>query len=223
MCIPLCLHAQIMRVALVFVLCLLLAGCAGESHEFFGILDTDDFPAVKAKLVAQGFKMDARDELSYIFSTDDFQTYDTFMGQALLLQELGQRFLGLQAADPGYAKRESMFLNTYVLRREKDDAEAGCCFSAFDDSLLYAYCLVSDILPMLDGFRARYDVRGPFFTDIGQGGVSFWYSEFGSEVLIVDTGNDPASDPFGGAIVFYANNIEAFYARMEAEIKRAGE
>ncbi len=213
----------ILRPGLVFVLCLLVVGCAGESFEFFGVSDTDDFPAVKATFVAQGFRMEARDGLSYIFSDDDFQTYDTFMDHAPLLQELRQRFFSLQTVDPEYAQREAMFLNTYVLRREKDDAEAGCCFSAFDHSLLYAYCLVSDILPLLDGLRAQYDVSGPFFTNLDQGGVSFWYSERGLEILIIDTGNDPASDPFGGAIVFYANNIKAFYAHMKAEIERLGE
>lgn len=196
-----------------------LSACSGSGTDFFGIMPSDDFSAVKAKFEAQGYVPEGRDERPYIFTPDDFEGYYTFTNQAPLLAELKSVFKGLQGQFPSYSTQESIFLDSYLLRRGLDDAEAGFTCSAFDGKLLYAYCFIPDIGPVLDHYRRHHDVKGPFLVNEDQGGYSFWYLEDGGEAMIVDTGNDPAADPYGGVVVFYADNVKAFYSQMQAHLR----
>lgn len=185
----------------VMLVCLPLMGC-GESFELFDITGGDDFLEIKAKLEAEGFRVEGRDEKPYIFAGDDFLQYYTFTGQAPELDALKTQFLALLAEDPHYSMSESLFLDSYFLRRGKDAAEAGFCFSAFDSTLLYSYCFLSDVVEVLDFYRAKHHVYGPFMTDEDQGSFSFWYFENVDEAMVIDTSNDPASDTHGGGHCF---------------------
>lgn len=212
-----------LRVLLTASLLLALAvcsGCSGSGTKFFSLSEGDDFLAITAKLEAQGFRVESRDERPYIFTIDDFKSYYTFTSHAPQLDQLKAVFTALVTADPNYPTLESVYLDTYLLRRGVDDAEAGFSLSAFDGSLLYAYCFVGNIVPVLEHYRARLDVQGPFLSSEDQGDFSFWCAEQGSEVMIIDTGNDPANDPYGGVLVFYTDNIKAFYAHMRAELEK---
>ncbi|MBU1249034.1 MAG: hypothetical protein KKB70_10080 [Proteobacteria bacterium] len=209
--------------ALAVVACFLLVGYSGDSLGFYQISGGESFSEIKGKLKAQGFAMDGRDAEPFIFLDEDFNEYYTFASQTPLLNTLKKAFFDLRIEEPLYSSRESLYLNTYLMRRSMDDAEAGFCLSAFDGSLLYVYCFVDDILPLLDDYRARFEVRGPFTVEGEQGAYTLWYFEEGGEALIFDTGNNPANDASGGVTVFYAENIQAFYARMRADLKRQGE
>lgn len=204
---------------LLLVMTCLVAGCPGQGTDFFDIVSSDGFSGALAKFQAQGYEPEGRDERPYIFTPDDFEGYYTFTDQAPLLSGLKSTYQELRAASPMYTMRESVFLDTYLLRRSLDDAEAGFSCSAFDGSLLYAYCFIPDILPVLDHYRANHEVKGPFLVNEDNGGYSFWYLEAGDEAMIIDTGNDPAADPYGGIIVFYADNIRTFYAHMRAQVE----
>lgn len=208
-----------LRIAMILLAALVLGlpACSDSGTDFFDIVSGDDFQTVKAKFEAQGYVPEGRDERPYIFTPDDFDGYYTFTSDAPLLAELKGLFHQLQAVSPMYSMKESIYLDTYLLRRGQDDAEAGFTCSAFDGKLLYAYCFIPDIGPVLDHYRTKHDVKGPFVVNEDQAGYSFWYMEDGGEAMIIDTGNNPGNDPYGGVIVFYADNIKAFYAQMRAQ------
>ena len=212
------------RLAVLFLLvCLgVLPGCGREQGlDFFGIGPEDDFAAVKAVLEERGFRFEGREGEPFLFIGGDFEDYYTFHGQTRLLARLKKALDALVEQDEGYEYFEPRFINSYIFQPVAGiGAEVGVGFSALTGKPLYIYYFTDDIGPELDRCRALLPEAEQVFPATGPSGMEYHYFESGSQLLILE--KDP-DGPSGGAICYFADQVEAFYQTMETELKRYGE